>query len=76
MRVRLTGVNSASHYPETLRRIKYHDPEQHRTLVFLTNQLTLPPLTIAELYRSRWQIELFFRRRTSSRVRARYDQGC
>lgn len=59
--IRLTGVGSATHYPETLRRIKYHDAEQHRTLVFLTNQLTLSPLTIAELYRSRWQIELFFR---------------
>ena len=59
--IRLTGVNSATHYPETLRRIKYHDAEQRRTLVFLTNQLTLSPLTIAELYRSRWQIELFFR---------------
>ena len=59
--IRLTGVGSATHYPETLRRIKYHDAEQHRTLVFLTNQLTLSPRTIAELHRSRWQIELFFR---------------
>ena len=57
----LTGVHSATHYPEKLRRIKYHDAEQDRTLVFLTNQVSLPPLTIAELYRSRWQIELFFR---------------
>ena len=59
--IRLTGVHSATDYPETLRRIKYHDAEQRRTLVFLTNQITLPPLTIAELYRSRWRIELFFR---------------
>ena len=57
----LTGVHSASHYPEKLRRIKYHDAQQDRTLVFLTNQLTLPPLTLAQLYRSRWRIELFFR---------------
>ena len=57
----LTGVHSATHYPEKLRRIKYHDAEQDRTLFFLTNQVSLPPLTIAELYRSRWQIELFFR---------------
>ena len=57
----LTGVHSATHYPEKLRRIKYHDAEQDRTLVFLTNQVSLPPLTIAEPYRSRWQIELFFR---------------
>ena len=59
--IMLTGVHSATHYPEKLRRIKYHDAEQDRTLVFLTNQVSLPPLTIAELYRSRWQIELFFR---------------
>ena len=57
----LTGVHSATHYPEKLRRIQYHDTEQDRTLVFLTNQLTLPPLTIAALYRRRWPIELFFR---------------
>ncbi len=57
----LTGVHTSSHYPEKLRRIKYHDAEQDRTLVFLTNQLTLPPLTLAQLYRSRWRIELFFR---------------
>ena len=44
----LTGVHSATHYPEKLRRIKYHDAEQDRTLVFLTNQVSLPPLTIAE----------------------------
>jgi hypothetical protein len=57
----LTGAHSATHYLEKLRRIQYHDTEQDRTLVFLTNQLTLPPLTIAALYRSRWPIELFFR---------------
>ena len=59
--IRLTGVHSATHYPEKLRRIKYHDAAHNRTLVFLTNQATLPPLTIAQLYLSRWQIELFFR---------------
>jgi transposase len=48
-------------YPEKLRRIRYFDAEKKRRLVFLTNNFTLPPLTIAQLYRSRWQVELFFK---------------
>jgi len=47
-------------YPARLRRIRYRDAEGRR-LVFLTNHMTLPPLTICELYRSRWQVELFFK---------------
>ena len=47
--------------PEKLRRVKFHDAETDKTLVFLTNNFTLPPLTIAHLYRSRWQVELFFK---------------
>jgi hypothetical protein len=47
-------------YPARLRRIRYRDGEGRR-LVFLTNHMTLPPLTICELYRSRWQVELFFK---------------
>ena len=47
-------------YPERLRRIRYRDGEG-RQLVFLTNHMTLAPLTICELYRSRWQVELFFK---------------
>ena len=48
-------------YPAKLRRIKYFDNQQKKNLVFLTNHFTLPALTVAELYRCRWQIELFFK---------------
>ena len=48
-------------YPESLRRIRYNDVQTQQRLVFLTNNFILPPLTIAELYRSRWQVELFFK---------------
>ena len=59
--IRLTGPNSSRRYPAPLRRIHYVDPEQHRDLIFLTNNFRLAPLTIAQLYRERWQVELFFR---------------
>jgi hypothetical protein len=52
---------SAQEYPDPLRRIRYFDTEQKRRFVFLTNNFQLPALTIAELYRSRWRIELFFK---------------
>ena len=58
--VRLTG-GAASLYPERLRRVRYHDAEHGHSLVFWTNQFDLPALTIAELYRQRWQVELFFK---------------
>lgn len=48
-------------YPEKLRRIRYRDALTNQQLVFLTNNFSLPPLTIAQLYRSRWQVELFFK---------------
>jgi len=48
-------------YPAKLRRIKFFDDQQKKNLVFLTNHFTLPALTVAELYRCRWQIELFFK---------------
>ncbi len=57
----LTGVKSKKEYPDKLRRIKFKDPNTLKTLVFLTNNFTLPPLTIAKLYKSRWQVELFFK---------------
>ena len=57
----LTGFYPSRDYPEKLRRIKYYDEETRKTLVFLTNNFTLPPLTIAQLYRCRWQVELFFK---------------
>jgi hypothetical protein len=57
----LTGRDTPEYYPAGLRRIRYRDPESGETLVFLTNDFTLPALVIAQLYRSRWQIELFFK---------------
>ena len=57
----LTGFYSKKDYPEKLRRIKYFDIEKGRSFIFLTNQFTLPPLTIAELYRYRWRVEIFFK---------------
>ena len=57
----LTGFYSSQHYPGKLRRIKYHDAITNKTLIFLTNNFMLPPLTIAQLYRCRWQVELFFK---------------
>jgi hypothetical protein len=60
-RVMLNGFYSAPKYPDHLRRIRFNDPETGKTLVFLTNNTALPALTIAALYKSRWQIELFFK---------------
>ena len=56
-----TGFYSKKDYPEKLRRIKYFDAEKGRSFIFLTNQFTLPALTIAELYRYRWRVEIFFK---------------
>ena len=60
-RIMLNGFYTSKHYPEHLRRIRFKDPETGKTLVFLTNNTTLPALTIAALYKSRWQVELFFK---------------
>ncbi|WP_260295941.1 IS4 family transposase [Sedimenticola hydrogenitrophicus] len=57
----LTGFYTSKHYPDRLRRIKYYDAETDKRLVFLTNNLSIPALTITELYRYRWQVELFFK---------------
>jgi hypothetical protein len=59
--IRLTGIRTAQRYPDTLRRIVYFDAEKQSRLVFLSNNFLLLPLTIAQLYRARWQVELFFR---------------
>jgi len=59
--VSLTNFYPRKGYPDKLRRIRYFDSAQDRRLIFLTNNFTLPPLTIAQLYRSRWQVELFFK---------------
>jgi IS4 transposase len=52
---------SAAHYPDRLRRISYRDPEDGKVLIFLTNNFALPALTIAQLYKCRWRVELFFK---------------
>ncbi|MGH9396463.1 MAG: IS4 family transposase, partial [Terriglobia bacterium] len=57
----LTGVKTAKDYPDSLRRIHYFDPETERRLTFLTNNFSLPALNIAQLYKSRWRVELFFK---------------
>ena len=57
----LTGFYSRQQYPDALRRIGYRDPATGKRLVFLTNNFTLAALLIAQLYRARWQIELFFK---------------
>jgi hypothetical protein len=59
--IRLTGFYAAKDYPETLRRIKYYDSKTNKMLIFLTSNFSLPAMTIADLYRSRWQVELFFK---------------
>jgi hypothetical protein len=60
-RIMLNGYYSHCHYPEYLRRIRFKDAESGKTLIFLTNNMVLPALTISSLYKSRWQIELFFK---------------
>ena len=57
----LQGTKTSQLYPDPLRRVAYFDAEHDRRLVFLTNNFELPALTIAQLYRCRWQVELFFK---------------
>ena len=59
--IRLSGPKSSRRYPAPLRRIHYFDAEKDLRLIFLTNNFQLAALTIADLYRARWQVELFFR---------------
>lgn len=59
--IAFNGRYAAQDYPEQLRRIRYRDPDSGKTLVFLTNNTALPALTIAALYKCRWQVELFFK---------------
>jgi hypothetical protein len=59
--IALNGHYAAKRYPAHLRRIRFRDPETGKVLVFLTNQFTLPALTICALYKCRWQVELFFK---------------
>jgi hypothetical protein len=57
----LTAIDSAKAYPDALRRVSYYHVETDKRLKFLTNNFVLPALTIAQIYRSRWQVELFFK---------------
>ena len=57
----LATIGSASAYPDALRRVSYFDAVTGKQLVFLTNNFALPALTIAEIYKQRWQVELFFK---------------
>ena len=59
--IAMNGFYIAKDYPEHLRRIRFKDPESGKPLIFLTNNTTLPSLTIAALYKNRWQVELFFK---------------
>lgn len=59
--IALNGFYVCKDYPEHLRRIRFKDPQSGKTLVFLTNNTSLPALTIAALYKNRWQVELFFK---------------
>jgi hypothetical protein len=56
----LTAIDSAKVYPDALRRVSYQDAETDKHLKFLTNNFSLPALTIAQIYKCRWQVELFF----------------
>src|SRR5438105_3782701 len=57
----LTTIDSVRVYPDSLRRVSYLDVKTRKRFKFLTNNFTLPALTIAQIYKSRWQVELFFR---------------
>jgi len=57
----LTAIDSAKAYPDPLRRVSYYDTETDKRMKFLTNNFVLPALTIAQIYKSRWQVELFFK---------------
>jgi hypothetical protein len=57
----LTAIDSAKAYPDALRRVSYHDAETDKRLQFLTNNFILPALLIAQIYKSRWEVELFFK---------------
>ena len=59
--IALTGNRSKTDYPQPLRRVKYHDPENEKTYDFLTNNVVIPARTVADLYCFRWRVELFFK---------------
>jgi len=57
----LTGINTKSDYPQSIRRVKYYDSKTEKTFNYLTNNFNIPAQTVADLYRYRWQVELFFK---------------
>jgi hypothetical protein len=59
--IRLTGTKAIDNYPDHVRRIRYHDAETETALTLLTNDFTLPALTVTDIYRLRWKVELFFK---------------
>jgi hypothetical protein len=59
--ISLTGIYPAQAYPDKLRRVRFYDAEHKRAMVFLTNHFGLPALTVTQLYRLRWRVELFFK---------------
>jgi hypothetical protein len=59
--VMLVGYKSRQAYPDPLRRVRYHDAERNKRLVVLTNNFLIPAKTVADIYRLRWQVELFFK---------------
>jgi transposase len=59
--IALDGLTTRQDYPDHLRRIRFRDPDSQKTLIFLTNQTDLPALTICDLYKGRWQVELLFK---------------
>ena len=59
--IKLCGAKSLRAYPEHIRRVRFHDPITDKTLVFLTNNTSLPACVITQLYKNRWQVELFFK---------------
>jgi len=59
--IALDGIQTRRSYPEHLRRIRFHDREAGKQLVFITNHFDLPAMTVCQLYKSRWQVELFFK---------------
>ena len=60
-RIALDSFYTQQDYPAQLRRVRFNNPETGKTLLFLTNQMTLPAATICALYKNRWQVELFFK---------------
>ena len=59
--IALDGFYTQQDYPAQLRRVRFNDPDTGKTLIFITNQMTLPAMTICALYKNRWQVELFFK---------------